>query len=304
MMGAAMGLGMIFGPALGGLLSVYGLSAPFLFGALLGGVNLIFVLVFLREPPRQAVVRPAKPRASQIRQLVTALSGPLAFFFVLTSLVSFAMANLQSTFALFSQVHLGLSATDNGLIFAAMGLSGALMQGAVVGRAIRRFGEERLIRAGLIFTASGFLLILTAFDLASLTLFAVVQNIGDSLVRPSLASLLSKRTEAGQGATLGLQASFDSLGRIAGPAWGGFVFQTNPTYPYLTGAAIFLAAFAASIFRRGRVAAPAPESRQASSEAGNSPVVDVVPDACGLPWHTVYKDVLRFLAQSVIMRRA
>ena len=89
-----------------------------------------------------------------------------------------------------------------------------------------------------------------------LTLFAVVQNIGDSLVRPSLASLLSKRTEAGQGATLGLQASFDSLGRIAGPAWGGFVFQTHPTYPYLTGAAIFLAAFAASIFRLVRAPAP------------------------------------------------
>ena len=103
MMGAAMGLGMIFGPALGGLLSVYGLSAPFLFGALLGAVNLVFVLVFLREPPRQAVVRPARPRASQTRQLADRAQRPPGLLLRPDRLVSFAMANLQSTFALFSQ---------------------------------------------------------------------------------------------------------------------------------------------------------------------------------------------------------
>lgn len=259
LMGAAMGLGMVFGPAIGGTLSAFGLSAPFLFGAALALLNLVSVAFFLREPERRAVARPAAHRSSPVGSLIGAIAAPLSFYFIMTFLVSFAMANLQSTFALFSQAHLGLSATDMGLIFAAMGITSAPVQGAFVGRAIERFGEDRLIQAGLIITAAGFLLILVSFDLASLTLFAVVQNLGSSIVRPSLSSLISKRTEEDrQGSVMGTQASFDSLGRIVGPAWGGFVFEADAAYPYLTGAAIFMAAFAAALLRSSRAAAPGP----------------------------------------------
>lgn len=263
MMGAAMGMGMIFGPAVGGLLGAYGLAVPLLFGAALAALNLVSVLIFLREPPRQPATRSQDRKPYRLRDAITALRGPLAFFFVITALIAFAMGNLQSTFSLYAQARLGFGATDMGVIFTAMGISGALMQGAVVGRAIQRFGEERVIQAGFLFTVAGFLLILTAGDLVTLTLFAVLQNMGDSLTRPSLASLLSKRTEAGQGATLGLQTSFDSLGRIAGPAWGGLVFQSSPSYPYLTGAAIVLTVFAASMprCRRSAAAALAPSRR-------------------------------------------
>lgn len=249
MMGAAMGLGMVFGPALGGMLSSFGLAVPFLAGALLASLNLLFVLFFLPESRRGDARVPVAAQGSRLLSLGQALTGRLAFYFVLAFLVSFAMANLESTFSLYSQARLGFTATDMGIVFTFMGISGAVMQGAVMGKAIDRIGEERLIQAGLLATAVGFLLILTAVDLTSMIVFAVAQNVGGSLLRPSIASLLSKRTTEGQGTTMGLQASFDSLGRIAGPAWGGWIFESHHTYPYLTGAAIFLMAFLASVWR-------------------------------------------------------
>jgi DHA1 family multidrug resistance protein-like MFS transporter len=252
MLGAAMGLGMVFGPGIGGLLSTFGLAAPFLFAAGLAALNLVFVLAFLPAPKRAPVPVAQQRRPSQVALLTQALGGPLAFFFVMAFLVSFAMGNLESTFALYSQAELGFTATDMGIAFTFMGLAGAIMQGALVGKAIDRYGEERLIQFGLIATAAGFLLILAAFDRVSMIVFITAQSVGSAFLRPAISSLLSKRTTTGQGATLGMQSSFDSLGRIVGPAWGGFIFESHHTYPYLTGAGVFLLAFVASVLKLGR----------------------------------------------------
>jgi DHA1 family multidrug resistance protein-like MFS transporter len=253
MLGAAMGLGMVFGPGIGGLLSTFGLAAPFLFAAGLAALNLVFVLAFLPEPRRASVPAAMRQRRpSQVAMLTQALGGPLAFFFVMAFLVSFAMGNLESTFALYSQAELAFTATDMGIAFTFMGLVGAIMQGALVGKAIDRYGEERLIQFGLIATAAGFLLILAAFDRVSMIVFITAQSVGSAFLRPAISSLLSKRTTSGQGATLGMQSSFDSLGRIVGPAWGGFIFESHHTYPYLTGAAVFALAFVASLLKLGR----------------------------------------------------
>ena len=252
MLGAAMGLGMVFGPGIGGMLSTFGLAAPFLFAAGLAALNLVFVLAFLPEPKRAPVPMAEQRRPSQLTMLAQALGGPLAFIFVTAFLVSFALGNLESTFALYSQAQLGFTATDMGIAFTFMGLAGAIMQGALVGKAIDRYGEERLIQFGLIATAAGFLLILAAFDRVSMIIFITAQSVGSAFLRPAISSLLSKRTTSGQGATLGMQYSFDSLGRIVGPAWGGFIFESHHTYPYLTGAGVFLLAFVASLLKLGR----------------------------------------------------
>jgi MFS transporter, DHA1 family, multidrug resistance protein len=252
MLGAAMGLGMVFGPGIGGLMSTFGLAAPFLFAAVLAALNLVFVFAFLPEPKRAPVSATERRRPSQVALMRRALGGPLAFFFVMAFLVSFAMANLESTLSLYSQARLGFTATDMGIAFTFMGLAGAIMQGLLVGKAIDRYGEERLIQFGLIATATGFLLILAAFDRISMIVFMTAQSVGSAFLRPAISSLLSKRTTDGQGATLGMQASFDSLGRIVGPSWGGFIFESHHTYPYLTGAGVFLVAWVASLIRLGR----------------------------------------------------
>ncbi|MHB1417745.1 MAG: MFS transporter [Chloroflexota bacterium] len=240
-MGAAMGLGMVFGPGIGGALSGLGMAAPFLFSAGLAGV--VWCFAYLTLPESLAVrktTRKAGAAESRLAQLAGSLRGPLATFFLMALIVSFGMANLEAVFAFFASDRLGYGPAEMGIVFVVMGLAGVLVQGFAIGRLINRFGEERVLQLGLVASALGFLLVTFAFDLTSLLLFVVLVGVGMGAMRPSVSSLLSKRTSLGQGATMGVQGSFDSLGRVLGPVWGGFIYQYGIQLPFLSGMLVFL----------------------------------------------------------------
>ena len=246
LMGAAMGLGMIFGPAIGGGLSSFGITAPFYFSAGLAAV--IFVFAYFALP--ESLVKKGQGGKEQagpgmrLRQLAGALRGQLAVYYLITLIVSFGMAGLEGIFAFFAYDRLGYGPAQMGMVFVVMGLSGVLVQGIVVGKAINRLGEERVLRLGLVLGAVGFFLLTLVWDMPSLVGAILIHGLGIGLLRPATSSLLSKRATLGQGATMGLQGSFDSLGRVVGPVWGGFAYGLPVAYafdlPFLTGGAVFL----------------------------------------------------------------
>ena len=125
-----------------------------------------------------------------------------------------------------------------GIMFTVMGVAAVIVQFALVGRAINWFGENRLILFGLVLTATGFYLLTVGRSFLPVTIFLVLNMTGGSFLRPAINSLVSKRTMAGQGATMGLLGSFESLGRIIGPVWAGAVHRLGVNLPFLTGAAI------------------------------------------------------------------
>lgn len=69
-----------------------------------------------------------------------------------------------------------------------------------------------------------------------MVLFSAVFNVGNALLRPSVASLISQRAETGQGVAMGLENSFMSLGRVFGPLWAGTAYDVNMTLPFWSGA--------------------------------------------------------------------
>lgn len=249
-LGAAMGLGVIFGPGIGGALAGFGIAAPFFFAAALAAAVLLFAYLALPESlaRHHRAARGDGSGESRLGQLVAALRGPLALYFLMAFIVSFGTANLESVFAFFAYDRLGYGPAEMGLLFVAMGLMGVFVQGLGVGRLINRYSEERVLAAGLLSAAAGLLLITLAFDMPSMLAFVTILGLGFGLMRPSVSSLLSKRTAAGQGATMGLQGSFDSLGRVAGPVWGGFIYQYGIQLPYYSGAAVLLFGFALIAF--------------------------------------------------------
>jgi len=238
MMGAAMGLGFTIGPGIGGLLGRHNLSLPFFVGAALALVTLILSWGALPEPVRHPS---SAERPSRIDAFRLALGGPLAYYFVVTLVAAFALAALEATYALFAQDRLHLSSTSGagaiGVVFVIVGLVQAAILGGLVGRLINRWGEERLVRAGLVLAAIGYLLVTGTHNIATLAIYAAVAGAGHALMRPSVASLISKRTPGGQGLSIGIMDSFDSLGRILGPAWGGWVYHAGITLPYVSAAA-------------------------------------------------------------------
>jgi MFS transporter, DHA1 family, multidrug resistance protein len=253
MMGAAMGLGFTIGPGIGGILGHYALSLPFFAGAGLALLTLALSWGALPEPARHHALPTGASRLDAIRQ---ALGGPLAFFYLVTLVGAFALAGLEATYALFAQDRLHLTSAGGagaiGVVFVVVGLVQAAILGGLVGRLITRWGEERLVRGGLLLAAVGYLLITVTHNVATLAAYAAIAGAGHSLMRPSLASLISKRTEAGQGLSIGIMDSFDSLGRILGPAWGGWVYHVGLDLPYLSSVAVLLITAGVSVITVGR----------------------------------------------------
>jgi multidrug resistance protein len=246
MVGAAFGLGFIFGPALGGLLSRYGASTPMWCASALCFSNFVaawFLLPESRTPDAHAESMgrlDAFKRAARQPQLLLLL----AVYFVVT--VSFS--GFEATFALFSERRFGFTAASIGLVFTFIGVVLSIVQGVLVGKVVKRVGEARLIASATFLIALSLGLVPFSATVPLLLVTLGVLSIGMGFNGPSLSSMVSKLSGADdQGGILGLASSLASLGRVVGPAWGGFLFDRfGMTVPYLSAAAIMLVAFAGS----------------------------------------------------------
>lgn len=116
-----------------------------------------------------------------------------------------------------------------------MGLAGALVQGGLVGRLTKKYGEGIVIQIGIVISTIGFALILLVDSFTTAAIYLTVFGIGNGFIRPSVSALLTKKSTSGHGSTTGLLSSFDSLGRIAGPPLGGLLFSIAVGLPYISG---------------------------------------------------------------------
>jgi DHA1 family multidrug resistance protein-like MFS transporter len=244
-LGAATGLGVVLGPALGGLLGVDSLSTPFFVTAGVCLLTLVLVWLFLPESlpkdARQPAAAGTRP-ADQLREMWRALAGPLGVLFFMAFLVSFGLTCFQAIFGLYALEEFGYGTKEVGWILTVMGIVSAVTQGALTGPLAKRWGEALLIKVTLLGSAVGFGLLLTADNLATVLLTTGLFTLPNALLRPAVISLTSKRSDK-QGMAMGLNNSFNSLGRIVGPIWAGFAFDLSSNLPYLSGAAIMLAGF-------------------------------------------------------------
>ncbi len=222
LIGAAFGLGFIFGPALGGILSRWGAHVPFLFAGALSLANatlLYFVLPETVTPDHPARGRAATGRWSQLVRALrqSRLALVLAVYFLFVT----AFSVMTASFGLFTLYRFGFDAHDTGWIFAFVGVVGAAIQGGLIGRLVKAFGEPALVIVGaLLFTASLVLIPLTgpATGTAALLALGALFALGNGLATPSLTSLASKSAGAGeQGGVLGVTQSVASLARVVGP---------------------------------------------------------------------------------------
>ena len=222
LIGAAFGLGFIFGPAIGGVLSKWGAHVPFLFAGALALANallLYFVLPETVTPGHPARHSAATGRWSQVAAALR--QSRLAFVLAVYFLFVTAFSIMTSSFGLFTLFRFGFDAHDTGWIFAFVGVVGALIQGGLIGRLVKAFGEPALVIVGaLLFAASLVLIPLTGPQTGALGLLALgaLFALGNGLATPSLTSLASKSAGAGeQGGVLGVTQSVSSLARAVGP---------------------------------------------------------------------------------------
>lgn len=226
--GASFGLGFIFGPALGGILSTHGYDLPMFVGAGLAALNAILVFALLPEPNISAKERAAHRTPRFDLQVVqTAFLDPktarpiFAFF-----LTTFALVQMEVVFALFLKSRFGIEARQAGILLAVSGIIMVLIQGGLIGKLVKKFGELKLIQAGAWIGATGFL----AFGLSqsySVTLAAIViMSLAQGIMSPSLSSWCSTQSSPStRGLTMGVYHSSGSLARALSPIVAGLMFE-------------------------------------------------------------------------------
>ncbi len=250
MIGAAFGLGFIFGPAIGGVLAGHDplqadYQSPALAAAFLSAVALALTIAFLPESLSAEIraIHASLPAAHRWRRLYKALFTPgLGWLLAISFLATFVFAGMESTFAMWSRRQFGWGPEQNGYLFAFIGVISAAVQGGMIGRLSRRIGEVRLLVAGSAALAAGMLMIPLAASIAWLIIAMVIVAVGFSLVSPTLNSLMSLHVDADvQGGTLGVGRSIATLGRVLGPGWAGALFHyAGKDWPFYAGTLVMI----------------------------------------------------------------
>lgn len=233
MFGAAFGLGFIFGPALAGILSKYGVHVPFYCAAALSLVNAIALYFILPESLKPGVAAELPERKNRFVELIASFADPrFSIINLIYVLLITAFSIMTYAFVLYTSFRFGYTAEQNGYLFAFVGLISVISQGFLFSIFVKRFGESKLIISGsLLMVASLFAVpfIGPAYGgLLGLLIGIAVLSMGNAFATPSLTSLTSKIAhEHEQGKTLGVMQSAASLARAIGPSIGGFLLNNR-----------------------------------------------------------------------------
>ena len=234
MLGAASGLGVLIGPAIGGYFSEFGYSVPGLIAAGLCIVNGVAAVFFLPESRRgkaasqkSTAPTPQDTQAGTLRGWATTLlSFPFGLLLLVYFLSIMSFTAMTAVLALFAERAHDMDAMDLGIIFSTAGGTTVVVRGLIVGWLARRFGERWIVRAGTVVLAASLFTI--PFIPEPALMFAIVPfwALATGLTFPALASLVSQESDSeSQGSMLGGQQVVGGIGRVLGPIWAGVMFE-------------------------------------------------------------------------------
>lgn len=258
LVGASVGAGFVFGPALGaGIIALGGGFPEAAFVAAgLAGANLVFAWFRLPEPSRHRVLRP-RIRA---RQWLSTLARPdLWQVFAGSFLVVYAFVSMETAFAFFGAARWGMGAVGFGGILATVGVIVVIIQGGLVGRVTRVLGVRSTAMAGSALMGVGLALVPAAPSLPWATAALGLLAVGQGLAFPTWATLASHlAADDEQGSVLGLRQSMAAGARAVGPVIAGGLYDLAIGSPFLVGGAVALVA-------AGLLLTVPAESRQAAA---------------------------------------
>ncbi|MEO5722511.1 MAG: MFS transporter [Chthoniobacterales bacterium] len=232
MIGAAFGLGFTFGPMIGGIMSRISYSAPFYFAAGLAAANVVLLYFILPESlPKEHRVKPHED-ASPIEVF---RHGSGWMFGLVVAIYFFLIAGfsiMTTLFALFTARRFGYDAHANGYLFGFIGIVTVIVQGGLIGRLVKMFGETNLARTGVLLTAASLALLPLCGNLTWLLIACLGLSCGSGFASPPLNGLASQMVDRSwQGRALGVMQSAGSTARLLGPLLGGALLMLDLNKP-------------------------------------------------------------------------
>lgn len=252
LIGVAFGLGFVFGPIMGGILSHY---SYMLTGFASAGFSLLaFSLSFflLPESLKKDLIKPnIRKKLFDVKEFKKILNNtPVLLVILMFFILTFSVANIYGTFALLGTQVYHFTNIQNGTIYGVIGLVSAIVQGGLIGRLSKKYSDNQLITVGSFLLALGLAWLPFGGNYTGLVVIIIVLSLGTGTLQPILLSLISKvAPENDQGIVLSVNQSFSAFARVLGPLWGGFSFQyIGYKYPFITGAACILLILTFSVF--------------------------------------------------------
>jgi MFS family permease len=283
LIGIAFGVGFFIGPSVTGYLVKYGLNAPIYLAAALSLTSILCTTFLLPggAPPREHHGEDAGPGGRRVSPFAVShyasyfarpiLSGLLFQFFCFI----FAFSTFTSGFALFAERRFTweghpFGPREIGYLFSYVGFLGIIIQGGLMGRIVKRFGEPALVVTGFACMAGGYFSLGLISALPLLVAVSTFTGLGNAVLRPNLSSLITQAAgRQEQGVVIGLSQSLGSVAQIVAPALGGFLIGRGLLVAWATVAAtaaaggLFLARWGSA-----RVPRHAPESARGAGAAG------------------------------------
>ena len=218
--GASLSLGIVLGPFIGGITSKISLSLPFIISGILGFLASLLSLVFIKNIRGGTLERAIRTKIPKDKTVLL----------ILSFLVMLAIVNFEAILALLIKDRFSLGSAEVGYLLGISGLVGATFQ-ANASKAIDFLGYWKVIFISLIGSAIISLMVPFSpnFFFLSFLVVALVSLFG--VAQPAILSLLSKGAK-NRGEVMGAYQSSTSLGRIVGPAIGGFLYSLNVSFPF------------------------------------------------------------------------
>ena len=245
LIGAAFGLGLVFGPVIGGYfgggdINNIDYKTPFFFASLVAIISCILAYFILIEPKKRNKQFISINFLDSFKDLIDLFKIPaLLFLIILSFLITFSFAGFETTFALWTERAMNWASRQTGYAFTFTALLVAIIQGVFIGKLTKKFGELKLLITSCFLMLVGlFFITLSAQNLFYLTIALGILGISVGLGNPSLNSLLSKNLNKGIiGASFGVVQSVGSLARILSPlAMGNLFYFFGKNSPYNFGA--------------------------------------------------------------------
>jgi DHA1 family tetracycline resistance protein-like MFS transporter len=226
--GAAFGLGFIFGPAIGGFLSKFSYSAPAYFATAVSLITVLTTIFFLKETINEKEAKKSPKTKLNLKEFQRILSiYPIGILIITFFVVNLASSIQQGNFALWTEKTFNYGPSENGWLFAYIGILAVFVQLKVLPFLAKKFNEKIILYISLFFMFIGLSLIplIPAPNFLYVSLFFL--PFGYGLSNPTIQALASKNVPKEEyGGTLGFLQSAGSLGRIIGPIVGGIIFQS------------------------------------------------------------------------------
>lgn len=243
---AAMSLGIVIGPGIGGFFAEFGLKAPLLLSAIVSFVAVISSIILLKEPDREPYVQ-TNESESLPRQLVSSTRKPYFFVLVINLVMAFGLMAYESVLGLFVSETFSATPQQIAVMITGTGIVSVIVQLFAVDRLVSLFGEIKVVLIFIMLAALGFLFSLFAGSYAIFFAVTLIIFLSTSILRPVLNTLVSKMADKEQGFAMGMNNAYMSIGNIVGPTLAGIAFDIDMRYPFVMGLVLLLVTFAGTL---------------------------------------------------------